>query len=377
MKVEVVVLGIGGVGAFALRALAQQGVKPLGIEQFVPGHDLGSSHGGTRVYRHAYFEHPDYVPLLLHSSAAFGELQEVSNRPLMVRCGTLLLGRKNSKELSGARQAADEHRLLVRALNSGELRARYPQFDLPEDYIGLLEPGGGFVRPEAAIEAAVSDARRLGAELRTRTTVQSIREDKSGVHLTTNQGEIQCERLVVCAGAWSQKLIPQLQSMLQVTRQIQAWITPRNSEVIQPERLPTWFLARDNEPALYGIPADPLAKGAPAAKLAVHGRSEKADPETLTRTLSPGERQEFQALAKRWMPRLAATVSELKVCMYTMTRDGNFLVDRAPGMERTWFAAGLSGHGFKLTPALGQVLSDLALDGASDLPAGFLGWRDM
>jgi sarcosine oxidase len=97
----------------------------------------------------------------------------------------------------------------------------------------------------------------------------------------------------------------------------------------------------------------------------------------LTRTVSPGERQEFQALAKRWMPRLAATVSELKVCMYTMTRDGNFLVDRAPGMERTWFAAGLSGHGFKLTPALGQVLSDLALDGASDLPAGFLGMRDM
>lgn len=377
MRVEVAVLGIGGVGAFALRALARRGVKPLGIEQFVPGHDRGSSHGGTKVYRHAYFEHPDYVPMLLHSSAAFGELQEAQDRPLIVRCGTLLLGRKDSEVLTGARQAAEEHNLMVRDLNAGELRARYPQFDLPADFMGMLEPGGGFVRPEATINAAVADACKHGALLRTRTSVQNIQEDHQGVHLTTDRGEIRCKRLIVCAGAWSQKLLPQIATQLQVTRQLQAWITTPNPAAIQPEQMPAWFLVRDNEPALYGIPADPLIPGTPAAKIAIHGRPEKADPDNLTRTVSPDERKHFQALAKRWLPRLAATVTEAKVCMYTMTPDENFLVDRAPGMEHTWFAAGLSGHGFKLTPALGQVLSDLALDGTSDLPSEFLRLRKM
>lgn len=377
MKVEVAVLGIGGVGAFTLRALAQRGVKPLGIEQFVPGHDLGSSHGGTRVYRHAYFEHPNYVPLLLHSSSAFGELQETVGKPLMVRCGTLLLGREGSKVITGAQQAADEHRLLVRHVNHDALRARYPQFDLPDDFVGLLEPGGGFVRPEATIEAAVQDACRLGAQVRSRTTVKSLREDKDGVHLTTDQGEIHCQKLIVCAGAWSMKLLPELASKLQVTRQLQAWIRPANPEPIQPERLPAWFLVRDDGPPLYGVPADPLAPGLPQTKIAIHGRSEKADPDNLVRTVSPAERAEFQALADRWMPRLAAKVTDTRVCMYTMTPDENFLVDQAPGKKRTWFAAGLSGHGFKMSPALGQVLSDLALDGASRLPADFLGLREL
>jgi sarcosine oxidase len=243
--------------------------------------------------------------------------------------------------------------------------------------MGLLEPGGGFVRPEATINAAVADACKHGALLRTRTSVQNIQEDHQGVHLTTDRGEIRCKRLIVCAGAWSQKLLPQIATQLQVTRQLQAWITTPNPAAIQPEQMPAWFLVRDNEPALYGIPADPLVPGTPAAKIAIHGRPEKADPDNLTRTVSPDERKHFQALAKRWLPRLAATVTEAKVCMYTMTPDENFLVDRAPGMEHTWFAAGLSGHGFKLTPALGQVLSDLALDGTSDLPAEFLRLRKM
>ena len=235
----------------------------------------------------------------------------------------------------------------------------------------------GAVDAEAAIEAAVQDACRLGAELRTRTTVERIHEDQEGVHLTTNQGSIHCQRLVVCAGAWSQKLLPSLESQLQVTRQLQAWIKPANPAIIQPERLPAWFLVRDEEPPLYGIPADPLAPGSPLAKVSIHGRPEKADPDTLARTVSPAERAEFQSLVDHWMPRLAARVTDAKVCMYTMTPDEHFLVDQAPGMKRTWFAAGLSGHGFKMTPALGQVLSDLALDGASKLPAGFLGLRDM
>ncbi len=157
-----------------------------------------------------------------------------------------------------------------------------------------------------------------------------------------------------------------------MTREIQAWIQPEDPAAAAPDRLPCWLLERPGQAMAYGIPVDPLAEGAPRAKLALHGSGPTVDPETVDRAVHPAEIAALQALAGSSLPGLPGPVVDAKVCLYTMTPDEHFILDRVPGMDRAFFAAGLSGHGFKLAPALGQALADLALDGRTALPVGFL-----
>ena len=377
---DVAVLGVGGVGAFALRELARRGVRALGIERFTIGHDRGSSHGGTRVFRHAYFEHPDYVPLLRDSTDAFRQLQEDSGRALLETCGTLLLGHSDCSVLTAALEAARKHDIRVRELDRDQLAARWPMFALPFDFRGVFEPGGGFVRPEVAVVCAAQDARRHGAELRESTRVVSIEESGGTVHIHTDQGLETAQRLLVTAGAWSGQLLAPMNRRLQVTRQVQGWVSPPDSASFLPNALPSWFLVRDGGPALYGVPADPRATGTPKAKVALHGRNEVVDPDAPRREVDDADRAELMEVVETYLPRLAGTLTEAKSCLYTMTPDGQFVIDRAPGHERVWVAAGLSGHGFKLTPAIAKALVELALDGASERSVEFLRlarWTDV
>ncbi|MCB9521739.1 MAG: N-methyl-L-tryptophan oxidase [Myxococcales bacterium] len=369
---DAVVLGLGGVGAFALRALAQRGVKAVGVEQFESGHDRGSSHGETRVFRHAYFEHADYVPLLLHSTAEFRALGEAVGRPLIEACGTLLVGERDCDVLAAAEAAARRHGIDVEGLGTDELRARFPQFSVPDGHRGLFEPGGGFVRPEESIRAALEEARRLGAELRTGVRVERIEEGSDGVTLHTSSGQLRARRLIVTAGAWTAKLVPALARRLRVSLQVQAWITPPDPALVDPARFPAWLIVRGDEPPLYGIPHDPRAGGAVRAKVALHGRREACDPDAPRRALTDDDLEELLGVVRRWLPALGERVADVKSCLYTVTPDDHFVVDRVPGMDHVCCVAGLSGHGFKLTPALGQAVADLSLDGAGALPVGFL-----
>lgn len=368
---DAVVLGVGGVGSFALRALARRGARVLGLERFRVGHDRGSSHGGTRVFRHAYFEHADYVPLLRFSTGTFRALEQERGVPLLEPCGTLLLGPAESVVLTASVDAAREHGITVEELGRDALAARHPQFALPDDYRGVLEPDGGFVRPEAAMRAAVDDALAHGAQLREEVVVERLEERGDRVVLTTSDGVVEAARAVVCAGAWAGRLLADLAPRLRVTRQVQGWLAPRDASLVEPANLPAWFLVRESGPALYGVPTDPLRPGAPRAKVALHGRDEPLDPDDR-RPPDDADRRELEELVERWLPRLAGPLADAASCTYTTTPDEQFVVDRAPGHERTWVAAGLSGHGFKLTPALGHVLAELALDGGSTFRLDFL-----
>lgn len=369
---DAVVLGLGGVGSFALRALAKRGVQVLGIEQFEVAHERGSSHGESRVFRHAYFEHADYVPLLLYSSAEFRALGSALRSSLIEACGTLLVGERDCAVLEAAADAARRHGIEVEGLATEALRRRYPQFEVPDGHRGLFEPSGGFVRPEASIRAALVDAQRLGAELREGQRVESIEEHANGVTLQTSSGVVQAQRLIVSAGAWTAKLLPRLADRLRVTLQVQAWITPPDPAAFDPARFPAWLIVRGDEPPLYGIPNDPLAPGPTRVKVALHGRREAYDADAPRRAVNDADREELMSAVRRWLPALGERIVDAKSCLYTVTPDDHFIVDRAPGMQRVWCVAGLSGHGFKLTPALGRAIADCALDGGSELPVGFL-----
>ncbi len=402
---DAIVVGLGGVGAFALRSLAKRNSNVLGLERFHIAHELGSSHGATRLFRHAYFEHPSYIPLCLKSTESFQELSDwKKNRnndaiPLLETCGVLVVsdgGNDGTYEvIERCSESATIFGIPTQMMETEDLRSEYGScFAIPENenkLKGILEPGAGFVRPELAIKYAIEDALSHGAELQEGLEVKEIlKEDaspsESPVYLVhTSDGAIHRTRgVIVSAGAWASKLLPELKPYLTVTRQVQAWFELPHADNLPPVG---WFLdrAKDRLP-FYGIPADPQHEKHPLrSKVAIHGRTVRFDPETWegsdlgepSRTLkrpkvTNEELDELKDLIQDWIPGAADGIVQAKACLYTMTPDEHFIVDRKEGSSNIWYAAGLSGHGFKMTPALGQALADLVVDGKSDLPVDFL-----
>ena len=374
---DLIVIGTGAVGSAALRAASEAGARVLGIEQFTPAHLRGSSHGHSRIFRHAYFEHTDYVPLLRHSTARFESLERASGESLLYRCGVLLMGGPASEAVRGSLDSASRWQLAVDALDAAALRARFPWFSVTDDTIGSFEPDAGIVRPEASVHAAIRIARAQGAELLTTTRVHRIDEDANGVSVRTAQGIEHANALIVCAGAWTARLLPELAPLLRVTRQVQAWVTPRAGT--DATSMPCWLLDRGpGQPAVYGLAPDPQAAAVDPAspsrlpKVALHGSDDPVDPDVGAAPPDDRDRARVHRAYSSIAPGLAGHVAAAATCLYTMSPDGNFLLGTRRGAQRTHFAAGLSGHGFKLSPALADALCDLALHGHTGLPIGFL-----
>ncbi len=370
LSCDVLVLGLGAVGSATLLALARRGVHAVGIECHGRAHDRGSSHGRSRITRHAYFEHPDYVPLLRAATAGFQRLEASTGRSLLERVGVLLLGAPDSEVLSASAAAAERWGVEVERLSGAEVKARFPAFEPPPGAVGLLEPGAGFVRPEAAIDAALQRAEAQGADVLDHCRVLSWREEGQRVVVETTEGRWTAGSLALALGAWTPVLAPSLAPLLTVTRQVQLWVKPP----VDPGPAPCWLADRPGLRHVYGIPADPLV-GDGLFKLAEHGSRRVTTAAGLDRVVRDEECAAVRALAEDWAPGLAGPVARATVCMYTSTPDGHFIVDRVPGCRRTWAVAGLSGHGFKLAPALGEALADFSMGGKTGLPVGFLGLK--
>ena len=374
---DLIVIGTGAVGSAALRAAAGAGARVLGIEQFTPANLRGSSHGHSRIFRHAYFEHADYVPLLRHSTARFESLEHATGASLLHRCGVLLMGGPTSEAVRGSLDSASRWQLAVDALDAAALRTHFPWFNVPDDAIGSFEADAGIVRPEASVHAAIRVARAHGAELLTTTRVQRIDEDAGGVAVLTAHGVERAGAVIVSAGAWTARLLPELAPLLRVTRQVQAWVAPRAGT--DATGMPCWLLDRGpDQPAVYGIAPDPQAAAADPAspsrlpKVALHGSDDVVDPEAGARPPDDRDLERVHRAYAGIAPGLAGEVAAAATCLYTMSPDGNFLLGTRRGSQCIHFAAGLSGHGFKLSPALGDALCDLALHGRTGLPVGFL-----
>jgi len=371
---DVIVLGLGGVGAATVHALAARGARVLGFDRFGRGHDRGSSHGGTRITRHATFEHPDYVPLLRVATAGFEALEAETGVPLLERCGVLLVGEQDSPVLRGSLAAARQHGVPVEPLDAATMQARYPQLAIAPTHHGLLEPEAGFVRPEAAVRAFLAAAEDHGARLFPDSPVEAWEDGEGGVVVEAAGRRWSADALVIALGAWTGATVPALAPLLRVTRQVQAWIVADDPALARLQALPCWLVDRGaGLPHLYGIPADPLLPGPPMVKLAVHGSERDTDPNLLERRIGKAERAALARLAATWLPGLPGPLLRVLACMYTSTPDGHLILDRVPGAPHSWVVAGLSGHGFKLTPVLGVAAADLALTGRTELPVGFLG----
>ncbi len=360
-SVDTIVVGLGAMGSAALRSLATRGLRALGIERFVPGHDRGSSHGATRIIRLSYFEHPSYVRLLREAYPLWRELEAKAGRRLLHITGIVEIGSPHSMLVEGTLAAAREHALAHEILNAGELMHHYPAFRLPSDFVGVAQPDGGFVEAEAAVAAQLGLARAAGAEIRTNTIVRAIESRRDSVRVVTEHDAIDAASVVVAAGARITKLLPDLPVRLRATRQVLAWFEPQQPELFDPARYPV-FLIEGPHGTHYGFPLQPGA-GVKVAKH--HHFDETVDPDDYDRNVSSSDQAAIRAAVADYLPAANGKLTAATTCLYTMAPDGDFIIDTLPGEPRIVVASPCSGHGFKFAPLIGEIVAELATAGAT------------
>jgi sarcosine oxidase len=369
-RATVIVIGLGIMGSATAWALARRGVRVLGLEQYAPFHALGSSHGKTRIIREAYFESPEYVPLVQRAYELWDELGERTGRRLLRVTGGVSIGRLDSPFIVGARESAQRHGLAHELLDAQEARKRFPVLALPDDFVALVEGRAGILFAEECWRAFCEDAVRHGAELRFGVRVHGFAPDGEGMTVETESGRLRADRVVVTAGPWSATLLADLGLPLEVRRVLVVHVQPDDPTRFRPEVLPI-FIMDVPEGEYYGFPFLPDQ----GVKFGRHDDGEVCTPESVRRTVTDDEVCWMTGVLERYLPGAAREVLMTVTCLYTMTPDSHFVIDRHPEWPQVVFAAGFSGHGFKFASVMGEALADLALEGASRLPIGFLSFR--
>lgn len=365
---DVIVLGLGGMGTAAAYELARRGRRVLGIEQFELIHARGSSHGETRIIRKAYFEHPDYVPLLRRAYERWYELEQRSGERLFLECGVLSIGPSKSDVVAGVLDAASQHALPVEALGSADLRRRFPQFQAPNDWRAVLERDAGLLFVERCVAAHTEQARQCGADLHENEEAISWRADDRHVEVVTKRGRYAAERLVITAGAWATRFLTDIGVPFSVMRQMPIWFDVSRPELFRRDRFPC-FCVDAPEGFFYGFPMlDRFG-----VKVARHyGAEELRDPSAVDWNMHSEDEPPLRRFLQTHLPEVDGAMTRGSVCMYTLTPDRHFVIDLHPRHANVAVAAGFSGHGFKFASVVGEILADLCEQGRSALSIGML-----
>jgi len=374
-RFDSIVIGTGGMGAAALMHLAARGARVCGLDRFPPGHDRGSSHGQTRLIRLAYFEHPDYVPLLRRAYELWHALGAATGRPLLVESGLLMAGPPDGEVVAGAVASAAIHSLPIERMTSREAMARWPSMRLPEEWATVHEARGGYLFVEDCVRAHAAEAVRLGARIETGAAVrgwQTFGHDGNGGHVVveTDRGSYAADTLVVTAGAWAGDLLQLPRVPLRVLRKSLFWYQPEAAVRRDHAAGSLPCFAFDTPTGFfYGFPAIDDR----GVKIAEHtGGTPVADPLAVDREIDAEERMRVEAALAAHLPGVRGPLTEHAACLYTMSPDGHFVVGLHPQHARVAIAAGFSGHGFKFASVMGEILADLALAGKTAHPIGFL-----
>ncbi len=363
-RYDVVVAGLGAMGSAAAAELAARGVRVLGLDRFDPPHALGSSHGETRIIREAYFEHPQYVPLVQRSYERWAALEAETGATLYRRTGGLMIGPDAGAVIAGTRASVVTHRLAHDRLSAREIQQAYPVFRLPGDWVGLREPRAGVLLPERCIAAHLERGRKHGAALRPVTPVTAWSAGDGGVTVTTPQGTILAGHLVLTVGAWLASLVTDLALPLTVERTVLHWFEPAaDPAAFEADRFPIFLIEFEPGRMVYGIPAVDAA--GPGVKVALHHLGSPADPDHVRREVDAAEVEAVRPLLRQYLPALDGRLLRSAVCLYTNTPDFDFLIDWHPLHREVLLVSPCSGHGFKFASALGEVVADLVLDGRS------------
>ncbi len=365
---DAIVIGLGGMGSAALAHLSGRGLDVLGLEQFQTGHDRGSSHGETRIIRRAYFEHPDYVPLVERSYALWDDLESATETKLVNRTGLALFGGPSGEVVPGVRRAAAAHGLDIWDVDRADVLSRFPGFAPSADMDVLYEPDAGILAVEACVQAHLQQAVRCSAHIVEREAVVSWRSTGIEVEVRTEGACHKASHLVICAGAWTSTLLRDWCVSMQVRRQVVSWFGTRGRRYRVEEGCPVFCFDTDDG-FFYGFPV----LDERGIKIARHDRGEIVeDPGAIDRSKQSIDRASVERFIDRYLPDVVPTAMHHSVCMYTMTPDSHFIIDRHRDYPNVVIAAGFSGHGFKFAPVVGSILADLVTTGKTAEPIDFL-----
>jgi monomeric sarcosine oxidase len=372
-RYDVAIIGLGTMGSFAAVEMAKRGLTVAGFDQFTPPHNRGSHSGGTRIYRLAYPEGTGYVPLAQRAGELWKQAGEQLGTQLLHRTGMLYMGPPGETLLSEVQASASTNNLQVETLSAAEVRHRYPAFEIPEEYAGLFDVQAGWLDVDASITSSNAYARSLGVECFFEQPVKGWDATAGEVNVHLENDTITASSLVITAGAWTGKLLRDLQIPLAVKRKVLAWFDPLTPELFAADRIPIFTFL---ENFTYGFPHVPGM----GVKMAQHiGGYFLPNGDSPVPPPGPADLDPIAAIATKYMPRLAGIYSEARsrlvhsaTCLYTMTPDEDFIVDHHPEFRNVVFAAGFSGHGFKFAPLIALALADLVLQGKTSLPIDFL-----
>ena len=374
VSADVAVIGLGAFGSAVLYQLARRGVRVIGIDQFVPPHPMGSSHGETRITRLAAGEGAAYVPFVRRSHEIWREIEDESGETLLVQTGGLIMAPQDSAARHHGREnfvrrtlgIAERFGIAHEKLNAAEIAARYPQFMLRGDELGYFEPTAGMLMPERCVAAQLCLAERHGAKLRLNEPATGLAQDGDGVRITTQTGVVRAARAVLTAGPWMAKLAPaSLRPLARVYRQTLHWFRPQDSSAYAAGRFPVfiWMHGEQEEDYFYGFPTP---DGSSGVKVATETYRRAIDPDEVDRSVSPGESARvFAEHVDHRLRGVTATALKAATCLYTVTPDSGFIVDDLPGQVRILAVSACSGHGFKHSAAVGEAVAQrLTEDGS-------------
>jgi sarcosine oxidase len=324
------------------------------------------------MIRKAYFEDPAYVPLILRAYELWRELERTTGEELLRITGVLSVVAESSEIIKGTLQAAKEHHLLLECLSRHDTKTRYPTVELRHDEVALFEPDAGVLDPERAVLAHLKMAELAGAETWFNATMERWEATKDGFELHLSDGrKVSATRLILALGPWFKETLEVLGIPIRVQRNVQAWFSAA-TKVYDAPGFPAFLVDRPDLPApLYGFPD--FGDG---VKAAFHGSGDFTDATHIDREIDfSRDIEPIVTAMNQWMPGATQTFRMAKPCMYALTPDTNFVVDRHPHHANLILCGGFSGHGFKFAPVIGEIGADLALDGGSRHRIDFLSLR--
>ena len=364
MDAQVAVIGVGSIGSMALWQLAQRGVDAIGFERYAPGHDQAAAGGESRIFRTAYLEGPQYVPLLMRARELWRELERESGQSLLTLNGGLMIGSADSESMTNVRVSAEQFDLPHEVLDGAAMGTRYPQHRMLPGEIGFLDEWAGVLRPEFAVLAAARCAQARGARLVTGTRVEAVEPFDGGVRVHAGGRTYTAEQAVVAAGPWTARFAPELAAQVTARKLVMTWYPALDVDAYRPDRFPV-FIRDSGDAHIFGIPT--LDGG--SVKVAGHSPyADLADPDDLDRNVAPGDLDAINQVVADLLPGLVPTPVRVSTYLEGYTTDGHALVGRMPGTENVWLLGAFSGHGFKMATAFGQVAADLVTDGKTSLP---------
>ncbi len=331
---DVIVIGIGSMGSSACWFLAQRGHSVLGLEQFGISHERGSHTGQSRIIRKAYFEHPDYVPLLERAYNNWKDLENQTGSRIYERTGIVYMGRSDTEVMKGIRESASIYDVFIQHPSLTHAREQFPAFRIPGDFEVIVEPDAGFVTPERAISLYAEEATKKGAVINIHETVKEWRQGPGEIKVTSDRGVYTCDKLIITAGSWTSKVIPHLQTELKVTKQMLIWMNPVRPDPFLLGKFPCWFIQDPERGFFYGLPILPASRfdGPPGLKLAHHTPGEISDPDLPARDIPADMEENIRYVLEKYIPDASGTILDIKAASILTPRISILLSIICPGL---------------------------------------------